>query len=171
MSQFWENLRTDGRTDGLTLFYRTLPAQAGRPKNQKNDLLTTMYFLRIPPKLVITSSLSYVLASNYLICETMYSFEVFKTIATISTILHVTSTFSGYGSGDWRPTWIFRLDYVIVTEMTKISNVTWAKSFSVQIFSAQWLKTICKQQKYWNNVNSVVLVLLLLTLNIFDSFF
>ena len=144
MSQFWENLWTDGKTDGRTLFYRTLPAQAGGSKHQKNDLLTTTYFLWIPRKLVITSSLSYVLASNYLLCETMYSFEVFKTIATISTILHVASRFSGYGSGDWRLTWIFRLAYVIVTEMTKISNVIWAKSFSVQIFSAQWLKTICE---------------------------
>ena len=29
MSQSRENLRTDGRTDGQTLFYRTLPAEAG----------------------------------------------------------------------------------------------------------------------------------------------
>ena len=32
MSQFRENIRTDGRTDGRTLFYRTLPAEAGGPK-------------------------------------------------------------------------------------------------------------------------------------------
>ena len=40
MSQFRENVRTDGktdgkrdgRTDGQTLFYRTLPAQAGGSK-------------------------------------------------------------------------------------------------------------------------------------------
>ena len=31
MSQFRENLQTDGRTDGQTLFYRTLPAEAGGP--------------------------------------------------------------------------------------------------------------------------------------------
>ena len=31
MSQFWENLQTDGRTDGQTLFYRTLLAEAGVP--------------------------------------------------------------------------------------------------------------------------------------------
>ena len=31
MSQSQENLRTDGRTDGQTLFYRTLPAEAGDP--------------------------------------------------------------------------------------------------------------------------------------------
>ena len=29
MSQFWENLWTDRRTDGRTLFYRTLPAEVG----------------------------------------------------------------------------------------------------------------------------------------------
>ena len=32
MSQFRENLQTDGRTDGQTLFYRTLPAEAGGPE-------------------------------------------------------------------------------------------------------------------------------------------
>ena len=35
MSQFWENLQTDGRTDwwkdGWTIFYKTLPAEAGGP--------------------------------------------------------------------------------------------------------------------------------------------
>ena len=32
MSQFQENLRTDGRTDGQTLFHRTLPAMVRGPK-------------------------------------------------------------------------------------------------------------------------------------------
>ena len=32
MSQFRENFRRDGRTDGQTLFNRTLPAKAGGPK-------------------------------------------------------------------------------------------------------------------------------------------
>ena len=32
MSQSQENLWTGGRTDGQTLFYRTLPAEAGGPK-------------------------------------------------------------------------------------------------------------------------------------------
>ena len=32
MSRSRENLKTDGRTDGQTLFYRTLPAKAGGPK-------------------------------------------------------------------------------------------------------------------------------------------
>ena len=31
MSQFQENLQTDKRTDGQTLFYRSLPAEAGGP--------------------------------------------------------------------------------------------------------------------------------------------
>ena len=31
MSQFRENLRTDERSDGQTLFYRTFPAEAGGP--------------------------------------------------------------------------------------------------------------------------------------------
>ena len=38
MSQSWENLRTDGRTDGRTIFYRTLPAEAGSQIKQKEDL-------------------------------------------------------------------------------------------------------------------------------------
>ena len=42
MSQFRENLRTDGWTDGQTLFHRTLPAMAGGPVHilyeQKNCL-------------------------------------------------------------------------------------------------------------------------------------
>ena len=44
MCQFPENLRTDGRTDRVTLFYRTLPVEAGGPKkitSKKNILLTT----------------------------------------------------------------------------------------------------------------------------------
>ena len=50
MSQFRENLRTDGRTDGRidgrmngqTLFYKTLPVEAGGPKrfiNNNNQLM------------------------------------------------------------------------------------------------------------------------------------
>ena len=31
MSQSRENLQTDGRTDGQTLFYRTFPAEVGGP--------------------------------------------------------------------------------------------------------------------------------------------
>ena len=33
MIQFKENAQTDGRTDGQTLFYRTLLATAGGPKS------------------------------------------------------------------------------------------------------------------------------------------
>ena len=33
MIQFKENVRTDGRKNGQTLFYRTLPATAGGSKN------------------------------------------------------------------------------------------------------------------------------------------
>ena len=60
MSQFRENLKTDGRMDGQTLFYRTLPAEAGGPTtslqqvtggNTPNLVLKRMlrYFLKIPP--------------------------------------------------------------------------------------------------------------------------
>ena len=37
MSQFRENLRTDGRTDGQALFYRTLPAEARGTKNKQTN--------------------------------------------------------------------------------------------------------------------------------------
>ena len=60
MSQFRENLKTDGRMNGQTLFYRTLPAEAGGPttslqqvtgENTPNLVLKRMlrYFLKIPP--------------------------------------------------------------------------------------------------------------------------
>ena len=60
MSQSRENLRTDGRMDGQTLFYRTLPGEAGVPTtsfqqvtggNTPNLVLKRMlrYFLKIPP--------------------------------------------------------------------------------------------------------------------------
>ena len=35
MSQSQKNLRTDGRTDGQTLFYRTILAEAGGPKKKR----------------------------------------------------------------------------------------------------------------------------------------
>ena len=38
MSQFWENLWTDGRTDGRTLLYRNLLTEAGSPKNDFYEL-------------------------------------------------------------------------------------------------------------------------------------
>ena len=34
MSQFWENLRTDGRTEGQTLFHRSSSETPGGPKNK-----------------------------------------------------------------------------------------------------------------------------------------
>ena len=47
MSQSWENLWTDGRTDrrmdGQTLFYRTLPAEAGGPIMKLNVFLYDFY--------------------------------------------------------------------------------------------------------------------------------
>ena len=60
MSQSRENLRTDGRMDEQTLFYRTLPADAGGPTtslqqvtggNTPNLVLKRMlrYCLKIPP--------------------------------------------------------------------------------------------------------------------------
>ena len=39
MSQFRENLRTDGRTDGQALFYRTLLAEARGTKNKQTTEL------------------------------------------------------------------------------------------------------------------------------------
>ena len=48
MSQFRENLwtdgRMDGRTDGQTLFYRTLPTEAGGPKKSRKNLVTRKKF-------------------------------------------------------------------------------------------------------------------------------
>ena len=60
MSQSGENVQTDGRIDGQTLFYRTLPAKAGDPTtsiqqvtggNTPNLVLKRMlrYFLKILP--------------------------------------------------------------------------------------------------------------------------
>ena len=60
MRQSRENLQTDGRMDAQTLFYRTLPAEAGAPTtslqqvtggNTPNLALKRMlrYFLKIPP--------------------------------------------------------------------------------------------------------------------------
>ena len=60
MSQFRENLKTDGRMNGQTLFYRTLPAEAGGPttslqqvtgENTPNLALKRMlrHFLKFPP--------------------------------------------------------------------------------------------------------------------------
>ena len=60
MSQSRENLGTDRRMDGQTLFFRTLPAEAGGPTtsiqqvtggNAPNLVLNIMlrYFLKIPP--------------------------------------------------------------------------------------------------------------------------
>ena len=60
MSQSRENVQTDGRMDGQTLFYRTLPAEARAPTtslqqvtdgNTPNLVLKRMlrYFLKIPP--------------------------------------------------------------------------------------------------------------------------
>ena len=60
MSQTQENLWADGRMDGQTLFYRTLPIEAGGPTsslqqvtggNTPNLVLMGMlrYLLRIPP--------------------------------------------------------------------------------------------------------------------------
>ena len=60
MSQSRENLRIDGGMDGPTLFFRTLPAEAGGPTtslqqvtggNTPNLVLKRMlrYFLKIPP--------------------------------------------------------------------------------------------------------------------------
>ena len=60
MSQSCENVRTDGRMDGQTLFYRTLPGEAGGPTNSlqqvtggntPNFVLKRMlrHFLKIPP--------------------------------------------------------------------------------------------------------------------------
>ena len=50
MSQFRENLRTDARTDGLTLFYRNFPAEAESPiklpSGQLNVNLTLMFMIR-----------------------------------------------------------------------------------------------------------------------------
>ena len=40
MSQFWGNLRTDGRT----IFYRTLPAEAGGSKSKTNLLSSTKIY-------------------------------------------------------------------------------------------------------------------------------
>ena len=37
MSQSRKNLRTDGKTDGEILFYRTLPAKTGGPKTELNE--------------------------------------------------------------------------------------------------------------------------------------
>ena len=37
MTQSRENLRRDGRTEGQTLFYRTLPAEAGGRKNPRSQ--------------------------------------------------------------------------------------------------------------------------------------
>ena len=59
MSQSGENLWTDRRIDGQTLFYRTLPAEAGSPTtslkhvtgvNTPNLVLKRVlrYFLKIP---------------------------------------------------------------------------------------------------------------------------
>ena len=59
MSQSCENVRTDGRMDGQTLFYRTLPGEAGGPTNSlqqvtggntPNFVLKRMlrHFLKIP---------------------------------------------------------------------------------------------------------------------------
>ena len=36
ISQSRENLRTDGRTTGQTIFYRTLPSEAGGPKKESD---------------------------------------------------------------------------------------------------------------------------------------
>ena len=60
MSQSRENLQTDGRMDGQTLFYKTSPAEDGGPAtslqqvtggNTTNLILQRMlrYFLKIPP--------------------------------------------------------------------------------------------------------------------------
>ena len=60
MSQSQENVRTDGRTDRQTLFYRVLPTEARGPTasaqqvtggNTPNLVLKRMlrYFLKIPP--------------------------------------------------------------------------------------------------------------------------
>ena len=60
MSQSRENLGTDRRMDGQTLFFRTLPTEAGGPTtsiqqvtggNAPNLVLKIMlrYFLKIPP--------------------------------------------------------------------------------------------------------------------------
>ena len=37
MSQFWENVRTGGGTDGRTLFYRIFLAEAGGPKKDSEQ--------------------------------------------------------------------------------------------------------------------------------------
>ena len=43
MSQFWEKLqidvKTDGRKDGRTLFYRTIPAKTRAPTRSVRDLV------------------------------------------------------------------------------------------------------------------------------------
>ena len=60
MSQSQENLRTDGRKEGETLFYRSIPAEAGDPttslqqvtgRNTPNLVLKRMvtYFLKNLP--------------------------------------------------------------------------------------------------------------------------
>ena len=72
-----------------------------KKKKKKNNWLTTTYFLRIPGKRLITSSLRYALASNYQKYETVYFFEVLTTV-TKNTILHVASTASESASGDWK---------------------------------------------------------------------
>ena len=36
ISKSRENLRTDGRTAGQTIFYRTLPSEAGGPKKESS---------------------------------------------------------------------------------------------------------------------------------------
>ena len=59
-----------------------------KKKQQKNNWLTITYFHAIMRALVITSSLRYVLASNYQSCETMYSLEVLTTVRK-NFILHV----------------------------------------------------------------------------------
>ena len=50
MSQSGENLRTEGRADGETLFYGTIPAESGGPKmkmalvhNETSDLSLTVH--------------------------------------------------------------------------------------------------------------------------------
>ena len=57
-------------------------------KRQKNNWLSTTYFLPIWHAHTITSSLRYALTWSYRNCEAIYSFEVLNTVRKNS-ILHV----------------------------------------------------------------------------------
>ena len=52
MCQSRENLRTDGRTDGQTLLYQTLPAETGGPKRgscEFGEIFKKTLCYRAPP--------------------------------------------------------------------------------------------------------------------------